>query len=163
MPFVRSLMIHPNNGTPKFWASLADGSCVFGSLVKRGVKMSASGGDPREKRRKGYFDVRLPAHGRITESDIEVFAALSVGSMSFASMGTNSVVRELVIESVQCSTKNAFSLHCTNLINTEKSIQAESWYHHQTVLDPVSSTKDVEGVALSVVQPGFESDCDYSF
>lgn len=74
---VANFMIHPNNGVPKFWAELMDGSCIFGSLVKKGIKRSANGGDPGEKYRKGYIDIPL---GSLVVEDNHVEVAVQLAT-----------------------------------------------------------------------------------
>lgn len=80
MVCVTHFMIHPNNGTPKFWALLDDGSCIFGSMVKKGIKTSANGGDPGEKRGKGY--VEIPIVPRCPDDAVIELAALSTGNLT---------------------------------------------------------------------------------
>jgi len=78
---VVNFMINPNKGVPKFWAGMSDGSCIFGSLVRKGVKRHDNGAYAAEKRREGYVDIPI---GRMTIEDnhVEEVACLSTGQIA---------------------------------------------------------------------------------
>lgn len=72
---VTNFLINENRGSPKFWAKLADGSCMYGSLVRGSICRSARGAAPIEKTRKGYKHVFIPAG--LNDWDIERFVAMA--------------------------------------------------------------------------------------
>lgn len=80
MVFITHFMVHPNNGRPKFWALADDGSCIFGSMVKKGIKSSENGGSPDEKRRKGYIEI--PISSRCPDDAVIELASLSTCSLT---------------------------------------------------------------------------------
>lgn len=80
MAFITHFMVHPNSGRPKFWALADDGSCIFGSMVQKGIKTSENGGSPDEKRRKGYIEILISS--RCPDDAVIELASLSTGGLT---------------------------------------------------------------------------------
>ena len=88
-------LIHENNGSPKFWAKMSDGSCIFGSMVRPGYNTSENAGDVFAKERKGYVSINLRSTN-CTQQDVYDIADMSTGRKVAASAKAGEVIDSIV-------------------------------------------------------------------